>query len=145
MTFFADSKQLMNMPLEFKMVTLGNLILEIFYILIYKFNNFTAGGADHVIMMRVVYLSFISNSPITYIHFSNKDQVKTTLVKYFSKKKNLILLKINTLKLNNLIWEQSSDGNLFPHLYSDLELSNVSCEYDIVLNKDGTYRLPLEY
>jgi len=80
-----------------------------------------------------------------YIHFSNKDQVKTTLVKYFSKKKNLILLKINTLKLNNLIWEQSSDGNLFPHLYSDLELSNVSCEYDIVLNKDGTYRLPLEY
>ena len=80
-----------------------------------------------------------------YIHFSNKDQVKTTLVKYFSKEKNLILLKINTLKLNNLIWEQSSDGNLFPHLYSDLELSNVSCEYDIVLNKDGTYRLPLEY
>ena len=80
-----------------------------------------------------------------YIHFSNKNQVEATLAKYFFKEKNLVLLKIQTLKLKNLVWEQSSDGNLFPHLYSDLDISNVIYEYDIILKKDGSYSLPLEY
>ena len=77
-----------------------------------------------------------------YIHFSDKEQLKGTLNKFFSNQKNLILLKIDTLKLDHLIYEQASDGNMFPHLYSSLDMSNVSKEYDIILADNGTHILP---
>ena len=80
-----------------------------------------------------------------FIHFSEKTQVQGTLNKYFSKKEDLILLKIETINLDNLVWEQASDGNMFPHLYTTLNISSVSNEYDIVLNKDGTHTLPSIY
>ena len=44
-----------------------------------------------------------------FIHFSDKSQIKGTLNKFFSKEMNLILLKIDTLKLESLVWEQASD------------------------------------
>jgi len=65
-----------------------------------------------------------------YIHFSGEDQVKGTLEKYYSKQENLVLLKVETLKLDHLIWEQASDGNMFPHLYSSLDLSNIVDEFE---------------
>ena len=80
-----------------------------------------------------------------YIHFSDKDQIKGTLNKYFLKQKNLILLKIDALKLDNLIYEQTSDGNMFPHLYSPFDVSNVINEYDITLASNGFHSLPIEF
>ena len=77
-----------------------------------------------------------------YIHFSGEDQVKGTLEKYYSKQENLVLLKVETLKLDHLIWEQASDGNMFPHLYSSLDLSNVRDEFEINLTDNGIHELP---
>ena len=77
-----------------------------------------------------------------YIHFSGQDQVASTLKKYYSGIENLILLKVETLKLDHLVWEQASDGNFFPHLYSSLDLSNVVNEFEITLDNDGTHKLP---
>ena len=77
-----------------------------------------------------------------YIHFSGEDQVKGTLEKNYSNQKNLVLLKVETLKLDHLIWEQASDGNMFPHLYSSLDLSNVVDEFEITLNDNGIHELP---
>ncbi|MDC0404999.1 DUF952 domain-containing protein [Candidatus Pelagibacter sp.] len=77
-----------------------------------------------------------------YIHFSGEDQVKGTLEKYYSKQENLVLLKVETLKLDHLIWEQASDGNMFPHLYSSLDLSNIVDEFEINLTDKGTHELP---
>ena len=77
-----------------------------------------------------------------FIHFSGEDQVKGTLEKYYSKQKNLVLLKVQTLKLDHLIWEQASDGNMFPHLYSSLDLSNVVDEFEITLDNNGIHELP---
>ena len=77
-----------------------------------------------------------------FIHFSGEDQVKGTLEKYYSKQKNLVLLKVETLKLDHLIWEQASDGNMFPHLYSSLDLSNVVDEFQITLDNNGIHELP---
>ena len=77
-----------------------------------------------------------------YIHFSGEDQVKGTLEKYYSKQENLVVLKVETLKLDHLIWEQASDGNMFPHLYSSLDLSNVIEEFEITLTEDGNHKLP---
>jgi uncharacterized protein (DUF952 family) len=77
-----------------------------------------------------------------YIHFSGEEQVEGTLKKYYSNQADLILLKVNTLKLDHLIWEQASDGNMFPHLYSKLDLSNIIDELDINLTEDGNHKLP---
>ena len=77
-----------------------------------------------------------------YIHFSGEDHVKGTLEKYYSKQENLVLLKVETLKLDHLIWEQASDGNMFPHLYSSLDLSNVVDEFEINLTDNGIHELP---
>jgi len=77
-----------------------------------------------------------------YIHFSSQEQVEGTLKKYYSDEKNLILLKVETLNLDHLVWEQASDGNFFPHLYSPLDLTNVVDEYEIKLNNEGNHALP---
>ena len=62
----------MNMPLKFKMITLCNLILEIFHILINKFHNFSAGGTDKVIMMWAIYFAFITGSAVPEFHLPRK-------------------------------------------------------------------------
>ena len=80
-----------------------------------------------------------------YIHFSGEDQIKGTLKKFYSNQKDLILLKVDTLKLDHLLWEQASDGNMFPHLYSSLEISNVVNEIEITLNDDGSHNLPTNF
>ena len=77
-----------------------------------------------------------------FIHFSDLEQVKGTLKKFFINQKNLILLKIDTLNLDHLIWEQASDGTMFPHLYSQLDTSNVVDEFDIILDDEGNHVLP---
>ena len=80
-----------------------------------------------------------------YIHFSGEDQVEGTLKKFYSNQKDLILLKVNTLKLDHLIWEQASDGSMFPHLYSSLDISNVVDEFEIILRDDGSHILPANF
>ena len=80
-----------------------------------------------------------------YIHFSGQDQVEGTLQKYFKGQQNLILLKIETLNLDHLVWEQASDGNFFPHLYSSLDLANIAHEYEIILQDDGNHKLSDSY
>ena len=77
-----------------------------------------------------------------YIHFSGQDQVAGTLKKFYQNQKDLILLKVDTLKLDHLVWEQASDGTMFPHLYSSLVISNVVDEIDITLDDEGTHVLP---
>ena len=80
-----------------------------------------------------------------YIHFSSEEQVEGTLKNFYSNQKDLILLKVATLKLKNLIWEQASDGNMFPHLYSSLDFSNIVDEFEITLKDDGSHFLPINF
>ena len=77
-----------------------------------------------------------------FIHFSGEEQVEGTLKKYYLNQKDLIILKVDTIKLDHLIWEQASDGNMFPHLYSLLDVPNVVDEIDITLREDGSHVLP---
>ena len=80
-----------------------------------------------------------------YIHFSGEDQVKKSLRKFYSNQKDLILLKVDTIKLEHLLWEQASDGNMFPHLYSSLDISNIVDEFEITLSDDGSHNLPANF
>ncbi|MDC3174664.1 DUF952 domain-containing protein [Candidatus Pelagibacter sp.] len=77
-----------------------------------------------------------------FIHFSEEEQVKETLKKYYDKQENLILLKVHTLNLEHLVWENASNGDMYPHLYSTLDIVNVEDEFELILNKDGSHQLP---
>ena len=77
-----------------------------------------------------------------YIHFSGEDQVLGTLKKYYKSEKNLVLLKVETLNLDHLLWEQASDGNMFPHLYSPLDIKFIVEELEIHLDENGKHVLP---
>ncbi len=79
-----------------------------------------------------------------FIHFSDKDQLKDTFNKFFFNQNNLFLLKVDALKLKNLIYEQISDGDMFPHLYEPFEIINVVAEYEITLNEKGYHDIPTE-
>ena len=77
-----------------------------------------------------------------YIHFSEEDQVSETLRKHYKNKDNLVLLKVNAFKLEHLLWEQASNGDMYPHLYSPLDIKSVEDEFDLSLNEEGVHELP---
>ena len=77
-----------------------------------------------------------------YIHFSEEDQVSETLKKYYPNKENLVLLKVNAFNLEHLLWEQASNGDMYPHLYAPLDIKNVENEFELLLNEDGSHELP---
>ena len=62
-----------------------------------------------------------------YIHFSTAEQVKETAAKHFADQRDLVLLAIDTsrLRADELKWEVSRGGALFPHLYGTLDISAV--------------------
>jgi len=76
-----------------------------------------------------------------YIHFSNKNQIKKTLKKYFFKIDDLILLKVKVFKLKKLKWEKSKEGKVFPHLYSLLDIENVKSVHKITLKKNDLHAI----
>ncbi len=77
-----------------------------------------------------------------YIHFSEEDQITETLKKYYQNKDNLILLKVNAFELEHLLWEQASNGDMYPHLYSPLDIKNVKDEFELILDENGIHKLP---
>jgi uncharacterized protein (DUF952 family) len=80
-----------------------------------------------------------------YIHFSKKNQINSTLKKYFFNQDQLILIKVEVSNLKNLRWERSQTEELYPHLYSTLNLENVKNTFKISLKSSGTHRLPLNF
>ena len=80
-----------------------------------------------------------------YIHFSDKNQVKSTLSKHFFGKDKLILLKVDTSKLKNLIREKSTGGKIFPHLYSHLSLKSVKKNFKINLKKNSSHLFSINW
>ena len=80
-----------------------------------------------------------------FIHFSKKDQLIGTLNKFYKNQKNLMLLKISSSNLDNLKWENASDSQIFPHLYSKLNTQNILVEYQIKDDLDGKFILPTDY
>ena len=73
---------------------------------------------------------------------SKKEQLNSTLKKYYINQGKLILLKVEVSNLKNLKWERLQTEEAFPHLYSVLNLKNIKKTFEILLNKDGTHKLP---
>lgn len=78
-----------------------------------------------------------------YIHFSTGEQVVTTAALYFEGQDDLLLVAIDGDALGEeLVYEASRGGALFPHLYAPLFLSAVLWEKPLPLGADGRHVFP---
>ena len=56
-----------------------------------------------------------------YVHFSTAEQVVETATRHFAGRRGLVMLTVDTERLGeDLRWEPSRGGALFPHLYASL-------------------------
>lgn len=69
-----------------------------------------------------------------YVHLSTAAQVAETAAKHFAGEEGLMLLGLNADQLGqDLTWEPSRGGALFPHLYRVLHASDVLWARDLPL------------
>ena len=77
-----------------------------------------------------------------YVHFSTADQARETAAKHFAGETGLVLLALDSDALgDDLKWEPSRGGALFPHLYRELRIADVLWDKPLPL-VDGTHEFP---
>jgi uncharacterized protein (DUF952 family) len=73
-----------------------------------------------------------------YIHFSAAPQLAETAAKWFADQSDLVLLAVEADSLgDDLRWEASRGGALFPHLYRPLLLTDVVWDKSLPLGASG--------
>lgn len=78
-----------------------------------------------------------------FIHFSTADQLRETAAKHFSKRNDLMLVKVATEAMaRHYKMEVSRGGALFPHLFAKLPVSNAVEWQDLPLGPDGMHVFP---
>jgi uncharacterized protein (DUF952 family) len=78
-----------------------------------------------------------------FIHFSAASQVEGTARKHFVGQTGLLLIAIDADGLGDTLrWEVSRGGELFPHLYGDLDLRHVTAVQDMPARPDGYHEIP---
>lgn len=61
-----------------------------------------------------------------FVHFSTAEQVEETAKKHFHGQEGLVLAAFNAEDFgDDLRWEPSRGGDLFPHLYGELPLNRL--------------------
>ena len=81
-----------------------------------------------------------------FIHLSTKKQLNETVTKHFRGKKNLLVISFSTKKIqDNLKWEVSTNGDLFPHYYGNLETKFAETTYNLHLHADGIHECPKNF
>ena len=77
-----------------------------------------------------------------FIHFSTATQVAETANKHFKGQYNLWLLQVDEAKLgDNLRYEVSRGGALFPHLYAVLDCDLIEKALPFNADNDGSFSL----
>jgi uncharacterized protein (DUF952 family) len=75
-----------------------------------------------------------------FIHFSSAAQVRATAAKYFAGRRDLLLVGVDPQQLGeNLRFEPSRGGALFPHLYAPLDVAAASFVRPLPLGADGVH------
>ena len=75
-----------------------------------------------------------------FIHFSTAEQARETAAKWFAGRGDLTLAAVDAEALgDDLRWEPSRGGALFPHLYAALPMSAVVWSRLLPLGSDGGY------
>ena len=78
-----------------------------------------------------------------FMHFSTADQIKESAARHRAGQDDLVLLEVDAGVLgNDLKWEPSRGGALFPHLYGILPLAAVIAIHELPLGPDGLHVFP---
>ena len=76
-----------------------------------------------------------------FIHLSAAHQVRETAAKHFAGKDNLVLIRFAEEDLENLKWEPSRGGDLFPHVYGVIA-TRLARAVDLLPFEAGAHRFP---
>lgn len=80
-----------------------------------------------------------------FIHFSTAEQLPGTLARYYAEAEKLELIAVNADALGQaLLFEPSTGGALYPHLYAPMPRSAVAWTATITKGRDGVFVLPSE-
>ena len=80
-----------------------------------------------------------------YIHFSTAAQAPETAARHFAGIEGLMLVAVAVDRLGtDLKWEPSRGGALFPHLYRDLDATDVAWTRPLPLGPHGAHVFPAE-
>jgi uncharacterized protein (DUF952 family) len=78
-----------------------------------------------------------------FIHFSTAAQAQETAAKHFSGQRDLVLIGVDEAALGDgLKWEPSRGGDLFPHLYGELDLKAARTVTPLPLDASGRHVFP---
>jgi uncharacterized protein (DUF952 family) len=78
-----------------------------------------------------------------FVHFSTASQVAGTAAKHFAGQAGLMLLAVEAEDLGEAVkWEPSRGGDLFPHLYGPLRLTDMVWARPLPLGPDGAHLFP---
>lgn len=78
-----------------------------------------------------------------FIHFSLVHQLAGTLDKHYRGQTGLLLIAVDADTLGDALrFEPSRGGDLFPHLYGDLDPGAVMAVHDLPTRADGTHAIP---
>jgi uncharacterized protein (DUF952 family) len=73
-----------------------------------------------------------------FVHFSTAKQVVETARRYFADVDNVVLVAVESDPIGDaLVWEPSRGGDLFPHLYREMRMSDVVWHKVLPLGPDG--------
>ncbi|WP_458791050.1 DUF952 domain-containing protein [Yoonia sp. MH D7] len=68
-----------------------------------------------------------------FVHFSGADTVAVTAALYFKDVQGLTLVAVEADGLDGLKWEPSRGGQMFPHLFRALRMTDVVWARDMTL------------
>lgn len=78
-----------------------------------------------------------------FMHFSTASQLPETAFKHFSDQGDLVLVAVLASSLGEeLKWEKSRGGDLFPHYYNFLDLEKVYTVQPLTRDDYGTHIFP---
>lgn len=78
-----------------------------------------------------------------YIHFSTSEQVRETAARHFAGQQDLLLAAFDSSRFGeDLKWEPSRGGALFPHLYRTLSPAEAIWVKPLPLDTDGVHQFP---
>ena len=78
-----------------------------------------------------------------FLHFSTAAQIAESARKHRAGETDLILLAVDETTLGDeLVWEESRGGKLFPHIYGDVALESVVSATPLPLGPTGEHVFP---
>lgn len=78
-----------------------------------------------------------------FVHCSTLDQLVATITRHFEGTDALVLLELEPGAVaDDLRWEESRPGEVFPHLYRPLRVDDIVGEHPWRRSPDGSVALP---